>query len=55
VQRIIRAYDEHKTKTAEEQMPLLESKSGTNGKANGNEPVIPDKTAISSAETESKE
>src|SRR5438270_78651 len=32
VQRIIRAYDEHKTRAAEEQMTLLESKSSTNGR-----------------------
>ena len=31
VQRIIRAYDEHKTKVAEEQMELLEAKSPANG------------------------
>jgi phosphate starvation-inducible PhoH-like protein len=31
VQRIIRAYDEHKTRVAEEQMELLDSKSTTNG------------------------
>ena len=55
VQRIIRAYDEHKTKAAEEQMPLLESRGGTNGKANGTEPALPDKTAISSTEVESEE
>jgi hypothetical protein len=29
VQRIIRAYDEHKTRVAEEQMELLDSKSTT--------------------------
>jgi hypothetical protein len=34
VQRIIRAYDEHKTKLAEQQPPLLEPK-GANGKTNG--------------------
>jgi phosphate starvation-inducible protein PhoH and related proteins len=55
VQRIIRAYDEHKTRVAEEQIPLLDSKGSTNGKANGTEPALPDKTAISSAEIESKE
>jgi hypothetical protein len=40
VQRIIRAYDEHKTKLAEQQLSLLELKSG-NGKTNGadNPPV----------------
>ena len=36
VQRIIRAYDEHKTRVAEEQMSLLE-KGATNGKSNGAE------------------
>src|SRR5476651_1526294 len=34
VQRIIRAYDEHKVKHAEAQMPLLQSKPATNGKSN---------------------
>jgi phosphate starvation-inducible PhoH-like protein len=33
VQRIIRAYDEHKTKLAEEQMDLLEAKGPANGNA----------------------
>ena len=41
VQRIIRAYDEHKTRLADEQMPLLESrneaKNGANGKRNGSD------------------
>lgn len=32
VQRIIRAYDEHKTRMAEEQMSLLDSRAGSNGK-----------------------
>jgi phosphate starvation-inducible PhoH-like protein len=50
VQRIIRAYDEHKAKAADEQIPLLESKRSTNGKANGNEAPLPDKAAISSTE-----
>jgi len=31
VQRIIRAYDEHKTKVAEEQMELLDAKGPVNG------------------------
>src|SRR5213594_63 len=35
VQRIIRAYDEHKTRVAEEQMLLLDAKGHTNGKTNG--------------------
>jgi len=37
VQRIIRAYDEHKTRIAEEQMELLDAKAPTNG--NGSKPV----------------
>ena len=37
VQRIIRAYDEHKTKMADDQLSLLESKGGANGKTNGSE------------------
>ena len=36
VQRIIRAYDEHKTKLAEQQLSLLEPRSA-NGKTNGSE------------------
>jgi len=38
VQRIIRAYDEHKNRIAEEQLTLLEPKS--NGKSNGGE-IVP--------------
>jgi phosphate starvation-inducible protein PhoH and related proteins len=37
VQRIIRAYDEHKARIAEQQMSLLETRSGTNGKASAAE------------------
>jgi len=37
VQRIIRAYDEHKTRLAEEQMLLLPDGKNTNGKTNGTE------------------
>src|SRR5215467_5036766 len=33
VQRIIRAYDEHKNRVAEEQLSLLEAKGSSNGKA----------------------
>jgi phosphate starvation-inducible protein PhoH and related proteins len=47
VQRIIRAYDEHKTKLEEQQMPLLEARNA-NGKTNGTsenvsqeKPVVP--------------
>jgi hypothetical protein len=35
VQRIIRAYDEHKTRIAEQQLSLLENKGSANGKGNG--------------------
>jgi phosphate starvation-inducible protein PhoH and related proteins len=35
VQRIIRAYDEHKSRIAEEQMVLLPEVKGSNGKTNG--------------------
>jgi len=37
VQRIIRAYDEHKARIAEQQLSLLEPKSSTNGKPNGSD------------------
>jgi len=52
VQRIIRAYDEHKAKVAE-QLPLLESR--TNGKANGTEMAAPEKDNEPSAEVETSE
>jgi phosphate starvation-inducible protein PhoH and related proteins len=44
VQRIIRAYDEHKAKVAEQQLSLLEAKpsvNGTNGKTNGSDLSLP--------------
>jgi len=41
VQRIIRAYDEHKTRVAEEQLSLLDSKTSSNGKPNGNSKSSP--------------
>ena len=43
VQRIIRAYDEHKNRVAEDQMSLLESKNGLNGKAGGAPTAPPEK------------
>src|SRR6478736_10466290 len=49
VQRIIRAYDEHKAKAAE-QLPLLDSK--TNGKANGTEMAPGPGNSVSSSEVE---
>src|SRR6266496_337118 len=47
VQRIIRAYDEHKNRAAEEQMSLLESK---NGKSSAAEPGTGPETEVSSGE-----
>ena len=52
VQRIIRAYDEHKNRAAE-QLPLLESK--TNGKANGTEMASREKDGQPSSEVETSE
>ena len=49
VQRIIRAYDEHKAKVAE-QLPLLDAR--TNGKANGNEMAPGPNHTVPSAEVE---
>src|SRR6478672_6756441 len=52
VQRIIRAYDEHKARVAE-QLPLLESR--TNGKANGTEMAPGQNNSEPSAEVETNE
>ena len=52
VQRIIRAYDEHKAKVAE-QLPLLESRA--NGKSNGTEVASREKDGEPSAEVETSE
>jgi phosphate starvation-inducible PhoH-like protein len=54
VQRIIRAYDEHKTKLAEQQLSLLEPK-GPNGKTNGVENVALPKNIAMPAEADAKE
>src|SRR5438128_459977 len=54
VQRIIRAYDEHKTRLAEDQMPLPESESSTNGKATAVKTPLTT-SAMLSAELESKQ
>ncbi len=43
VQRIIRAYDEHKNRVAEDQLSLLESKNGPNGKTGGAPLAPPEK------------
>jgi phosphate starvation-inducible protein PhoH and related proteins len=55
VQRIIRAYDEHKNKLAEKQMSLLESKSSANGKTNGADSSPLQKNAAMPAEADAKE
>jgi phosphate starvation-inducible protein PhoH and related proteins len=52
VQRIIRAYDEHKSRITE-QLPLLESR--TNGKANGTELAAGEKDGAPSSEVETSE
>jgi phosphate starvation-inducible PhoH-like protein len=52
VQRIIRAYDEHKSRVTE-QLPLLESR--TNGKANGTELASREKDSEPSSEVETSE
>jgi phosphate starvation-inducible protein PhoH and related proteins len=54
VQRIIRAYDEHKTKLAEQQLSLLEPR-GTNGKTNGADSVPLPKNIAMPAEADAKE
>jgi phosphate starvation-inducible PhoH-like protein len=55
VQRIIRAYDEHKTKVAEQQMSLLEGKAGANGKTNGTDVPQWETDAVPSEELRSEE
>jgi len=55
VQRIIRAYDEFKTRVAEEQAVLLESRSGANGKPAVSDSLPQEKTATYPAQAESKE
>jgi phosphate starvation-inducible protein PhoH and related proteins len=51
VQRIIRAYDEHKNRIAEEQMVLLPDGKNTNGKTNGVENTPDEKAAAPSVES----
>jgi phosphate starvation-inducible PhoH-like protein len=55
VQRIIRAYDEHKTKLAEQQLPLLEPKNSVNAKTNGADGGPPQKNTGIPAEADAKE
>jgi phosphate starvation-inducible protein PhoH and related proteins len=54
VQRIIRAYDEHKTRLAEQQLSLLEPK-GVNGKTNGVEGASPPKSTQTPTGADAKE
>jgi phosphate starvation-inducible PhoH-like protein len=54
VQRIIRAYDEHKTRVAEEAM-LHESRSGANGKPAAGHALPQEKTGVSPAQVETEE
>jgi phosphate starvation-inducible protein PhoH and related proteins len=54
VQRIIRAYDEHKTRLAEEQMSLLETKATANTKPSGDAAPRAN-TTLSSGNTEVKQ
>jgi phosphate starvation-inducible protein PhoH and related proteins len=54
VQRIIRAYDEHKTRVAEEAM-LHESRSGANGKPAVTDSLTQEKTATYPTQAETKE
>src|ERR1700727_1423224 len=55
VQRIIRAYDEHKTKLVEQQLSLLEPKSGANGKTNGADSAPLGNNIAMPAEADAKE
>src|SRR5262252_3236761 len=55
VQRIIRAYDEHKARVAEQQMSLLESKGAASPKANGTEMSVPGAQGSGQAQPEVKE
>jgi hypothetical protein len=55
VQRIIRAYDEFKTRVAEQQAVPLESRNGANGKPAANDSLPQEKTVTYPAQAESKE
>jgi hypothetical protein len=56
VQRIIRAYDEHKARMAEQQqMSLLDAKNGANGKTAGHNGVPQENQAVPSQELQSEE
>jgi phosphate starvation-inducible protein PhoH and related proteins len=56
VQRIIRAYDEHKSRVAEAQLSLLDAKSaGPNGKAASPEIASPENPALPDIEAQAKD
>jgi phosphate starvation-inducible protein PhoH and related proteins len=55
VQRIIRAYDEHKARVAEGEMPLLDSKDNSNGKTNGTPLAPQEKNSMPPAGAETTE
>jgi phosphate starvation-inducible PhoH-like protein len=50
VQRIIQAYDEHKERQAQEQIPLLPDSKSTNGKTNGGEALAAETPPVSPPE-----
>jgi phosphate starvation-inducible protein PhoH and related proteins len=50
VQRIIQAYDEHKERQAQEQIPLLPESKSTNGKINGGEALAAETPPVSPPE-----
>jgi phosphate starvation-inducible protein PhoH and related proteins len=52
VQRIIRAYDEHKARIAEDQMLLLPDGKSSNGKTNGTDTGQPEKGAVPPSENQ---
>jgi phosphate starvation-inducible PhoH-like protein len=54
VQRIVRAYDEHKNRVAEQQMSLLDHKVGRHGKSNG-EGIASSRSVEVPAEADAKE
>jgi len=55
VQRIIRAYDEHKNRVADEQLSLLEAKSTAGGKTNGTDDSSLQRNIVSAMESNARE
>src|SRR6201993_4395243 len=55
VQRIIRAYDEHKARVAEGEMSLLEPKASTTGKQNGSDSTPLEARAVPPEDAEARE